>query len=104
MQAFGLACDEVFRIVRSETTLSRADIDRIVTTYIDDVARREREFESWRARGPPNEADFRRQSQIEVYDGLARSVMAGRRTSAGIISPEVLAATAKGAGVDIGGV
>ena len=100
---FGLACDEVFRIVRAETTLSRADIDRLVTTYVDDVARRDRECESWQPRRPPDEADFRRQSQIEVYDGLARSVMAGRRTRAGIITPEVLAATAKEAGVDIGG-
>jgi hypothetical protein len=57
---FCLACDEVFRIVRSQANLSRAEIDRLVTAYIDDVARRDREFESWRPRRPLDEGDFRR--------------------------------------------
>ena len=98
---FGLACDEVFRIVRSQTTLSRAEIDRLVTVYIDGVARRDREYESWNPRRPADEGEFRRQSQIEIYAGLARSVMDGRRTRAGVVTAEVLAATAQEAGIDI---
>ena len=87
---FCLASDQVFRIVRSQTTLSRADIDRLVTVYIDDVARRDREFESWQPRLSPDEGAFRRQSQIDVYSSLARSVMGGRRARAGVVSPRCI--------------
>jgi hypothetical protein len=36
---FGLACDEVFRIVRSQPSLTRGDIERLVAVYLDDLAR-----------------------------------------------------------------
>ena len=89
--------------MRSQTTLSRADIDRLVAVYIDGVARRDREFESWQPRRPSDEGKFRRQSQIDVYSDLASSVMDGRRSRAGVVSAEVLAATAEEAGIDIEG-
>ena len=81
---FHLACDKVFRIVRSEAALSRADIDRLVGVCIDDIAWRDREYESWNPRRPAHEGEFRRQSEIEIYAGLAGSVMDGRRTRAGV--------------------
>jgi hypothetical protein len=35
---FCLACDEIFRMARSELTLTREEIDRLVTVYLDDLA------------------------------------------------------------------
>jgi hypothetical protein len=53
---FCLACDEVFRMVRSEPTLTREEIDRLIAVYLDDLAKRDQEYASWLPRRPLDEA------------------------------------------------
>jgi integrase len=96
---FGLACDEVFRIVRSQPSLTREDIGRLVAVYLDDLAKRDLEFSSRLPRRPPGEAEFRRGAQISIYSDLARAVADARRTKTQVISEEALAEVAKTAGV-----
>jgi hypothetical protein len=96
---FGLACDEVFRIVRSQPSLTREDIGRLVVVYLDDLASRDQEFSSRLPRRQPDEAEFRRGAQIAVYSDLARSVADARRTKARVISEDALAEVANTAGV-----
>ena len=96
---FGLACDEVFRIVRSQPSLTREDIGRLVAVYLDDVAKRDLEFSSRLPRRPPDQAEFRRGAQISSYSDLARAVADARRAKTQVISEETLAEVAKTAGV-----
>jgi len=103
---FGLACDEVFRIVRSQPSLTREDIQRLVAVYLDDLAKRDQEFASWLPRRPPAEGEFRRGTQIAIYSDLARAIADARRTKARVINEDTLAEVAATAGVqfDLDGV
>jgi hypothetical protein len=38
--------------VRSQPTLTRGEIDRLVAVYLDDLAKRDQEYPSWLPRGP----------------------------------------------------
>lgn len=96
---FSLACDEVFRMVRSEPSLTREEIDRLVAVYLGDLAKRDQEYASWLPRRPLDEAEFHRRAQITTYADLARSVADARRTKARVIDEDMLATVADKAGV-----
>jgi integrase len=97
---FGLLCDEVFRMVRSQPTLTREKIDRLVAVYLDDLAKRDQEYASWLPRRPLDEAEFHRRTQIRTYSDLARSVADARRTKARVIDEDILATVADKAGIN----
>jgi hypothetical protein len=98
---FSVACDEAFAMVRSEPTLTREDIDRLVDVYLGDLANRDREYASWQPRRPIDQAGFRRRTQIGVYSDLARSVADPRRTNARLIDDDVLREVATKAGLSL---
>ena len=97
---FCLACDEIFRMVRSEPTLTREEIDRLVAVYLDDLAKRDQEYASWLPRRPLDEAEFHRRAQITTYSDLARSVADARRTKTRVINEDMLATVARNARID----
>jgi hypothetical protein len=97
---FGLLCDEVFRMVRSQPTLTREKIDRLVAVYLDDLAKRDQEYASRLPRRPLDDAEFHRRTRITTYSDLARSVSDARRTKARVIDEDILATVASKAGIN----
>ncbi len=97
---FCLACDEIFRMVRSQPTLTLEEIDRLVAVYLDHLARRDQEYASWLPRRPLDEAGFHRHAQVTTYSDLARSVADALQTRTRVVNEEMLATVARKAGIE----
>ena len=100
VRRFCLACDEIFRVMRLEPTLTRAEIDRLVAVYLDELATRDEEYSGWLPRRPLEDADFHRRTQITAYSELARSAADARRTKTRLINDDVLATVARNAAIN----